>query len=298
MKRQSIPAFYGLPAENGKAFSFTSVKEEFAWMGCATSCFQSDPLYGDNSDWQTEIKKSIIGKQSHIYWTQNEEQFPHMMSNPDLYFKRGQELNNNMFRISFEMAWICPRLNEFNEAVMAKFVRMLAQIKMRGMEPMVALYHWPIPSLLLAFDTQDNIVRGGWDNPDIIPYFRFYIESVMNFLADDSKVAQALDGLNLDEGDRDALIAEGLVRYFITINEPSSILAPCYLAGIFPPFKKWRFDLLEPVLCRLVEAHDIAYAAIKETLGKKGMQTYVGVGHQWHYCEGILKDLMQSRLPF
>ena len=308
------PEFFNRPTKAGETFSFTAddvlkegaanpVKLEYA--GSAMSSFQQEPLtYGPDgepiitSDWQMSIRRNLEGdvKGSHLVHPQSEADFPHFMEKKDEYFKRSQELGQNMFRFSLEFDRLCPKEGEFDEQMMGEYIKALALLKARGQEPMLAIYHWPMPTYTLETNQKGDITKGGWENPDIAKHFRFYVENVVKYLADDTKVSAALTDLGMTKDSQDKFVSEGLARYFLSINEPASILLPGYLAGVFPPFKKGRIDLLRTVTDRLVEAHDIAYDEIKEGLRVKN-DPQVGVAHAWTYFEGALARLAQSGIP-
>lgn len=308
------PEFFNRPTQSGETFSFTAddvlkqgastpVKLEYA--GSAMSSFQQEPLtYGPDgepiitSDWQMSLERNLEGdiKGSHIVNPQSESEMPHFMEKKDEYFRRSQELGQNMFRFSLEFDRLCPKEGQFDERLMGEYVKALALLKARGQEPMLAIYHWPMPTYTLQTN-HGEITKGGWENPDIAGHFRFYVDNVVRYLADDTKVSAALSELHMDKVSQEKFVSEGLARYFLSINEPASILLPGYLAGVFPPYKKGRIDLLRTVTDRLVEAHDIAYDQIKEGLHAKG-DAQVGVAHAWTYFEGTFAKLAQSGIPF
>jgi beta-glucosidase len=272
------------------------------FVGTATSDFQSEPFtYDENgeplitSDWEYELLKNLEGKESGIQVQQIKEDLPHFFTHKRLYTKRSQEIGQNMFRFSLDFGRLCPREGDFNKVLMAEYVKILAHIKADGQEPMLTIYHWPMPYFLLKTATDGKIETGGWENPEVIRHYRFYVENVVGFLADETLVRKALTEENFDKKFCDKIIANGLVQYFISVNEPESVLLPGYMAGVFPPYKKGRLDLILKVLGRLVEAHDITFNCIKEGLWKMGNPSpKVGVAHAWPYFDGILGDFAHS----
>ena len=254
------------------------------YQGSATSHFQAEPLIYDaqgnpiiTSDWELEVIKKDTDTST----------LPRFLPNKEKYIDRSAELGENMFRFSLDFARLCPSPGQFNEGLMADYVKTLALIRARGQEPMLTLYHWPMPRYLLEENEEGQIVQGGWEHPEVAKHFRFYIDNVVRFLGDDDRIRQILSEEGFDQDAQDKFLGEGLARYFITINEPNSIILPGYIGGVFPPFKKGRVDLIRGVLGRLVEAHDIAFNELK----LKGQDRQVGVAHAWTYFDGILGGL-------
>jgi beta-glucosidase/6-phospho-beta-glucosidase/beta-galactosidase len=299
--------FSGETASQDFDFSSAEVLEllrrkPIEFVGTATSDFQSDPFTYDEdgkplitNDWEYELHKNLEGKESGIQIQQIREDLPNFFTHKQLYVKRSLEIGQNMFRFSLDFGRLCPKEGSFNRALMAEYVKVLAHIKAHGQEPMLTIYHWPMPCFLIKTANDGAIETGGWENPDVIKHYRFYVESVVNYLADETEIRRALVEESFDKKFCDKIIAGGLVQYFISVNEPESVLLPGYLAGVFPPYKKWRMDLIMKVLGRLVEAHDITYHAIKEGLWKMGNPSpKVGVAHAWPYFDGMLGDFAHS----
>lgn len=297
--------FEPIPNKEDKKFDFTadevletlrSKNNESIKIGTAMSDFQQEPFVYDDkgepiilSDWELNVYNKVKGGQTSIKSEQNPENFPKFLPNKKLYIERSQEINQNMFRFSLDFARLCPKEGEFNSELMAEYVRTLGLIRAHGQEPMLAVYHWPMPKYLLKLDNDGDVKSGAWENPDVAKHFRFYVENVVKFLADETKVKNALSAEGFDKNFQDKFVSEGLVRYFLSINEPINIILPTYMVGIFPPFKHGRADLIKKVLEKLVEAHDIARDQIKENIAstEKG-EAQVGIGHNWTYFDGAL----------
>lgn len=278
-------------------------RKPIEFIGTATSDFQQAPLhYKENgeplitNDWEYELHKNLEGKKSGIQFPQTKDGLPQFFEHKKLYTKRSQEIGQNMFRFSLDFGRLCPKEGEFNSALMAEYVKILAHIKADGQEPMLTMYHWPMPFYLLKTnDTTGDIEAGGWENSDVIKHFRFYVENVVNFLADEDKIRKALAEENFDKKFLDKIISNGLVEYFISINEPESVLLPGYIAGVFPPFKKGKLGMAMKVLSKLVEAHDIIFHTVKEGIWKMGNPgPKIGVANSWPYFDGILGNVAHS----
>ncbi len=273
------------------------------YVGSATSHFQAEPLHFDAagnpvavSDWELEVAKSMRGERSRVQGVGDVANLPRFLERKEQYVQRSAELGENMFRFSLDFARLCPKEGEFNDELMAEYVKALALIKAHGQEPMLTIYHWPMPRYLLETDNQGNITKGGWEHPDVAQRFRFFIERTLRFLGNEDSVRYALqqEGLSVDAQDK--FLGEGLVRYFTSINEPLTILATGYLGGVFPPYKKMRMLAIREVLGKLVEAHDIARNEIKSGKFKGGLSRSpkVGVAHAWHFFDGVFGEAMHS----
>src|SRR6266481_47865 len=269
------------------------------YMGSAVSHFQAEPImYGPGgepiviSDWELELAKNLRGEKSHVLFPQAGDTLPHFLEHKYEYINRSALLGENMFRISFDFARLCPNPGEFNGALMAQYVRTLALIRAKGMEPLVALYHWPMPHYLLTVDKKGGVTRGGWEHPDVLRHVEFYIRNVAAFLWKKDVVEKAIQSLDLAPDIKEKILTEGLVHFFITINEPASVLYPAYMLGIFPPFKKWRIDLVPTVLSRLVAAHDIMYGEIKKSVPAGSPEVLVGIGYSRPDFDGVFEKLL------
>ncbi|GBP54370.1 Myrosinase 1 [Eumeta japonica] len=101
------------------------------------------------------------------------------------------ELGVDFYRFSISWPRVLPegpgRIGARSAAGFAYYRRLIAQLKQRGIQPFVTLYHWDLPQYL-----QD---LGGWTNPLIVDWFTDYARVVFEELGDD-------------------------VKFWITINEP------------------------------------------------------------------------------
>lgn len=277
-------------------------------MGSATSDFQSQPYVNNKNqitsprtDWESQVHKLRRNQSSKILGEQNISEFPRFFENKDFYVNRCVDIGENMFRTSFDFGRLCPKPHYFDEDLMSEYVSVLAAIRTRGLEPMLTLYHWPTPLHLLKRDSNDNISAGAWEHSEVLTHFHFYIKNVLEHLSNKDFIRRSLEKAGYDKDKQDKMAEEGLVRYFISINEPISLLLPTYIAGVFPPFKKFRFDLLAKVTSKLVNAHDLTLNEIKNSrLPVKRGALKVGVAHNWTYFDGLFKGiahhLVNSRL--
>ncbi|VVC86383.1 unnamed protein product [Leptidea sinapis] len=116
--------------------------------------------------------------------------------------------------------------NEINEAGVEYYNNLINGLLEAGIEPVVTLYHWDLPTMFQDF--------GGWMNPLIADWFGDY-----------SRVVFALFG------DR--------VKTWLTINEPLIICEMSYGAGVMAPAIKE--DKIAPYICNknILLAHAKAY---------------------------------------
>ena len=264
------------------------------YLGIATSDFQDQPIYppyilgqtlNPASDWEIEVDKKIKNGQ------ETPEKLPNFYLQTKDYIKRSKELSNNMFRFSFDFGRLCPKEGEFNQKLMSDYIKIIALIKARGQEPMITLNHFTMPKFLLKLDKEGNIQKGGWENPDIQKHFQFYIKNVFQFLSDNEQIASTLKDTGLNKDEQEKILSEGLVKYFISINEPSILITSGYIFGTFPPFKKKDFSHLGQVLSQLVNAHDMTQAE----LDRSGIKNYkLGVAHGWNYFDGVFGQIIDQ----
>ncbi|VVC86379.1 unnamed protein product [Leptidea sinapis] len=138
------------------------------------------------------------------------------------------ELGLNFYR--FSISW--PRLlpngfsNEINEAGVEYYNNLINGLLEAGIEPVVTLYHWDLPTILQEL--------GGWANPLIADWFADYSRVVFSLFAD-------------------------RVKTWITINEPIVICEVTYGLGVAPP--SVVEDKFSPYICNknVLLAHAKAY---------------------------------------
>ncbi len=112
----------------------------------------------------------------------------------------------------FSIAWgrVLPEgRGRVNEAGLAFYERLVDALLAAGIEPLVTLYHWDLPTAL------DD--RGGWLNPDIADWFADYASVVFRRLDD-------------------------RVRRWVTLNEPWVVADGGYLHGALAPGHRNRFE--------------------------------------------------------
>lgn len=153
-----------------------------------------------------------------------------------------KQLNIKAYRFSISWARVIPDGDgEVNEQGLRFYDNLVDELIASGIEPLITLYHWDLPSAL-----QD---KGGWLNREIADVFARYARII----------AQRF---------------KGRVRNFMTINEPQCIAQLGYGTGIHAPGWKLPEEKVALVYHNLCLAHSAAQRAIKEVCGK---ETLVGV---------------------
>jgi beta-glucosidase len=102
-------------------------------------------------------------------------------------------LGVNAYRFSLNWPRILPDgTGAPNEAGIAYYRRLIADLKAAGIEPLVTLYHWELPQALAE--------RGGWANREIVDWFRHYAGVVFDSLGSDVSLFLALNEPSTDMG--------------------------------------------------------------------------------------------------
>lgn len=141
------------------------------------------------------------------------------------------ELGARAYR--FSISW--PRLfpdgrGHLNEKGLDFYRRLVADLRARGIEPIATLYHWDLP---LALERE-----GGWGTRRTAAAFANYAAAA----------ARALGGQ---------------VRWWLTLNEPLTVVAHGYLQGDHAPGRRAPRLALRAAH-HLLLAHGLAAAAIRE----------------------------------
>lgn len=144
----------------------------------------------------------------------------------------------------FSVSW--PRVipdgeGEVNEAGLRFYDALVDELLQNGIEPLLTLYHWDLPSAL-----QD---KGGWLNPDIVPAFGRYAAVL-------------------------AARFRGRVKTFMTINEPPCVAVLGYGNGQHAPGLHVSDEKLAQIFHIIALAHSEAQRQIKAVLGD---QARVGI---------------------
>jgi beta-glucosidase len=135
----------------------------------------------------------------------------------------------NAFRLSIEWSRIEPEEGVFNQAEINHYREVIQTLKEKGIEPLVTLWHWTIPTWFAK--------KGGFRNRRAVFFFNRFVEQVASSLGSD-------------------------VHYWITLNEPEIFTSQGYVIGKRPPQIKNAL-LYFPVLRTLTQCHNAAFDTLK-----------------------------------
>jgi beta-glucosidase len=169
-----------------------------------------------------------------------------------------RELGMGAYRLSIEWARVAPRAGEIDHAALDEYRKMLGGLRDAGIEAMVTLHHFTLPTWLAD--------RGGLLADGFAGRLARFAKIVVDALGD-------------------------LCRLWVTINEPNVLAAHAYLLGVWPPARKnprlaWRAQR------SLLHAHDAAYRALKDA---RGDAVQVGVAHHLRAIEPERPSLRRDR---
>ncbi|MGA3218949.1 MAG: GH1 family beta-glucosidase [Acidimicrobiales bacterium] len=198
----------------------------------------------------------------------------------DIAIMRG--LGLNAYRFSVRWPRVIPDgSGRVNEAGLGFYDRMLDGVLRAGLEPFVTLFHWDMPSALLA--------RGGWSNRDVAEWFADYCATVAGRL-----------------GDR--------VKWWTTLNEPFVVAEQGHLVGAHAPGMRNIFATGQAVHNQLrahVAGRDalkavnqdasvgiaLHNAAVWPATDAEADQTAAETANAWHSFPLFLEPLVFGRYP-
>jgi len=201
--------------------------KDFLW-GAATSSYQveGNNAYCDWWKWEKDSGlKEVSGQACRHYQLYKED------------FELAKSLNHNVHRLSIEWSRIEPRQGDFLDLEIQHYIKVIDYLKGLGIEPVVTLYHFTLPSWVAEL--------GGWQNKETIDYFLRYV----------SRLIEALSGR---------------VKYWVTINEPNVYVRHCYVIGQWPPQEK-SLKKARLATDNLISAHIRAYDLIHKIYKEKNL---------------------------
>ncbi len=138
--------------------------------------------------------------------------------------------NIRAYRFSISWARVIPDGDgEVNEAGLRYYSDLVDALIENGIEPMVTLFHWDLPSALQR--------KGGWQNRDIVKAFERYATLI-------------------------AELFKGRVKQYMTINEPPCVVLG-YRVGVLAPGLKLPDEECIRIFHNMLLAHSAGMRAIK-----------------------------------
>ncbi|OGI25636.1 MAG: hypothetical protein A3J76_05855 [Candidatus Moranbacteria bacterium RBG_13_45_13] len=220
----------------------------FLW-GAAISAHQVEG--GTKNDWTEWEKKNAkrLAEEAKTKWAEwQQKKFPEMFDPKNYISGRAcdhynlyeedlniaKSLGLNAFRISIEWSRIEPEEGKFDELEIKHYRKVLQAVRSHSIEPFVCLWHWTNPLWLAK--------KGGPASCK----FPFYFTRYSEYVAD-----------NLGKH----------INFWITLNEPTSVIANSFTKGIWPPQKKNPLTVLK-VYKNLSKAHNKSYEKIHKIFPK------------------------------
>lgn len=161
-----------------------------------------------------------------------------------------QQLNLHAFRFSVEWSRLEPEEGKWNEEAIAHYRQYIAELKKRGIEPVLTLWHWTMP---LWF-----VQKGGFSRRKNIAYFVRFARKALELYGDD-------------------------LTYVITLNEPNVYTMLSYGLGEWPPQGKNPLRALR-VYANLMLAHRQVYRTLKR------VRPHVHVGIAMAMSNGVVRN--------
>lgn len=144
-------------------------------------------------------------------------------------FDIAKKLNLNAFRFSIEWSRIEPQEGVWDEDEIEHYREYIRQLRKRGIEPFLNLWHWTLPNWFIA--------KGEFKRGSNLRYWRRFVDKVAGEYSDE-------------------------LQYIITVNEPNNYAVFGYLIADWPPMERSPFNFMR-VYYNLARAHRQAYKIIR-----------------------------------
>lgn len=223
---------------------------DFQW-GVATASHQVEGHNTNNQWWAWEHGPG------HIAEGHTSEKACNWWENAEADFDRAAAMNLTTLRLSIEWSRVEVAPGHIDTAALDRYRDMLRALLDRGLTPMVTLHHFSNPLWLAE--------KGGWTNPDVVPYFTRYVNQVVNALGD-------------------------YATRWCTINEPNVYASLGYVTGEFPPGVR-DLRTASTVLKHMLQAHARAYRHIHE----RQPDAEVGLAHNLRFFDPANPNNLRDR---
>ena len=209
------------------AFAAEPAQRPFLW-GVANSAFQVEGAPAD-SDWYrfTHTRGAIKDGT-------NADVATDFWNRYDEDFALAQGLGANAFRMSLAWERIEPQRGKWDEDALDHYEKIILDLRARGLEPVVTIWHTALPEWVAS--------EGGVLSPHFINDFSDYAAKV---------VARFYKG-------------QTHVRYFLTLNEPTTYAESAYIDGGYTTGIKGNYVKFVEAIHRQADAHVAAYNKIHE----------------------------------
>ena len=143
-----------------------------------------------------------------------------------------KELGLKSYRFSVSWPRVMPEeYGTVNEKGLRFYIDLVNELTEAGIEPMVTLFHWNLPTAIYEL--------GGWENPQVVDWFEQYTDVVTTALGKK-------------------------VKYWMTFNEPQLFIGAGLNAGVFAPFEKKSTEALMRISKNVYLAHGKAVRIIRK----------------------------------
>lgn len=143
-----------------------------------------------------------------------------------------KELGLKSYRFSVSWPRVMPEgYGTVNEKGLQFYIDLVNELTEAGIEPMVTLFHWNLPTTIYEL--------GGWENPQVVNWFEQYTDVVTTALGKK-------------------------VKYWMTFNEPQLFIGAGLNAGVFAPFEKKSTEALMRISKNVYLAHGKAVRIIRK----------------------------------
>lgn len=238
-----IAVLFGCQADAQAPAGFVTVTfpKTFLW-GTASAAYQVEGNYDPNlgqleSNWSRwEEMGRVVDAQTNPRGADFYRQYPQ-----DL--ERLKALGLTAIRIGIAWERVEPRNDQWNQAGLDYYVDIVKRAHELGMQPMVTFYHWVVPRWV----ADPSLPKGDPRRDQLaVPNNQWLWDEFSEFVA---KVTPAL---------------APYVDLYSVINEPWSVIAGSYLAGVHPPGDTLNFTGMQAVHANLAFMHARAVRVIRE----------------------------------
>lgn len=234
----------GCEEENG--FATVRFPGDFLW-GTASAAYQvegtNDPVMGTvPSNWQEweqfgKVREGQTNPEGSGFYTRYDQDF-----------EKAQALGTNAYRLGLEWARIQPQPGSFNQAAIDHYREVIQAARARGLEPIVTLYHWVVPTWVQSPRTGVDLLS---EPPTA--------EAAGGRTVLKSAFADAFTPYAAEMARR----LGDLVDIWVVLNEPYTVLLSGYLTGSHPNGKLLDVIGMRNAAVNYIIAYAAAYDAIK-----------------------------------